>query len=75
MIQIEWDKFPDHAKVNYISMDRNGNWYGWSTKPTIHLEEGYWCNDIESWQMGDFPFYEPNKYINLDWTKTLCKRP
>jgi len=60
----DWEDAPEWA--NWVTMDADGAWYWFETKPSICSDEGIWVQNIG----------EVEKCFNIKaWTETLEQRP
>lgn len=58
--------------IKWLSMDKDGRWFGWTSEPVIRKEESIWSGGGG----GGFPI----KWLTFptptcDWTETLTARP
>ena len=70
-VEIPWDDYPTWMK--WIAMERNGEWFGWTRKPSIVKSIGEW-NSMDAGLIEIHKNYIPKNFTK-DWTESLFARP
>lgn len=64
-----WKYLPN--KLNYISQDKNGDFYAYESEPSLNRAESRW--ETDKGMVSKLPMMINNG--GLEWFESLCKRP
>lgn len=75
IVKKKW-QWPEWLTCNYIAMDLNGDWYGYTNKPILSLEDKMWSNNTNlARNISSYNFINFNWPTVVDWTQSLMENP
>jgi hypothetical protein len=66
---IDWNDAP--AWANWVTMDKDGEWYWWEKMPVVDSERSCWWGKLN----GNTDYYTTNSRARFRWEDSLQQRP